>query len=52
MRNGWLRFVTKELRELKKTLGVVFNGGENWVDEGKFVLSVLLRKSGLIDSMR
>ena len=44
LRNGRLRFATKELRELKKTLGVVVNACENRVDEGEFVLSALLRK--------
>ena len=31
LRNGRLRFAAKELRELKKALGLVLNGGENRV---------------------
>ena len=44
LRNGRLGFSIEEIRELKKTLGVVFNDSENRVDEGESVLSALLRK--------
>ena len=54
LRNGRLRFAAKELRELKKALGVVLNGGENRVDEGEPVLYGLLRKewSDCFDEVR
>ena len=44
LRNRRLRFAIEELKELKKTLGIVLDGDENRGDDGEFALSALLRK--------